>query len=507
MNVTTCEKKDGKSAELTVVVTAEEFEKAINETYKKNKGQIAVPGFRKGKAPRKIIEAMYGASVFYNDALDMILPTACSHGVTESDLKTVGYPKILDVEIGDDKSATIKYSVELYPEITAPVYKGIAAVKPAVTVEDSNVDSEIAAVQLRNARIQTADRPAINGDTTVIDFEGFIDGTPFEGGKGEDYELVLGSNSFIPGFEEKINGMSVGEERDLDLEFPADYHQQDLAGKAVVFKVKLKEVKEKILPELDDEFAKDVSEFDTMAEYRESIRENLMKTKKEESDKAFEDAVLGKLGDSVDCELPESMIEEFIDNQMEGFKRQLAQYGMEIDMYLNMMGSNAGEFRSNMRPNAIRQIKVTLALEKIAEVEKLEPTEEEIDTYYADIATKYGAEVSVVKESIPTESVKQELKIRAASKLVCDNAVAEEPAAEEAVPDDNEKKPKKAKAAVKTETKTEEKTETKAKTKAKAEVSKEKDISAATEEEPAADNKPAKKAAPKKTTPETDGNG
>ncbi|NLA86582.1 MAG: trigger factor, partial [Clostridiales bacterium] len=378
-------------------------------------------------------------------------------------------------------------------------------------IEDSNIDSEIAAVQLRNARIQTAERPAINGDTTIIDFEGFIDGTPFEGGKGEDYELVLGSNSFIPGFEEKINGMSVGEERDLDLEFPADYHQQELAGKAVVFKVKLKEVKEKILPELDDEFAKDVSEFDTLAEYRESIRENLTKAKKEESDRAFEDAVLGELGDRVECELPESMIEEFIDNQMEGFRRQLAQYGMEIDMYLNMMGSNAEEYRSNMRPNAIRQIKVTLALEKIAELEKLEPTEEEIDAYYTDIAAKYGVEVSVAKESIPTESVKQDLKMRAASKLVCDNAVAEEPAAEEAEPDDKEKKPKKAKTEAKPEAKTEEKAEakTKTKTKTKAEDSEDKDASAKTAEEPAAEKKPVKKAAPKKaapkkTTPKTD---
>ncbi|NLT14181.1 MAG: trigger factor [Clostridiales bacterium] len=446
MNVTTCEKKDAGTAELAVEVSAEEFDKALNEAYKKNKSQIAVPGFRKGKAPRKIIEAMYGASVFYNDALDAILPAVCSHGVSESNLKTVGYPKILDMNINDDKSATIKYSVELYPEIQLESYKGLSAVKQPVQVEESNIDSEIAAVQLRNARIQTATRPAIGGDTAVIDFEGFIDGVPFEGGKGENYELVLGSNSFIPGFEAKINGMTVGEERELDLIFPEDYHQKELAGKPVIFKVNLKEVKEKILPELDDEFAKDVSEFDTLQEYRDSIRGKLTAAKKEESEKAFEDAVLGKLADSYECDVPEAMIQDYADNQMEGLKRQLAQYGMEIDMYLNMMGTDAEGFRSSIRPNAVRQIKTTLALEKIAKLEKLEPAEEDIEAYYTDMASRYGVDVKVAKESIPVETVKNELNLRGASKLVCEHAIAEEPAAEEAEPAVKEKKTKKAKA-------------------------------------------------------------
>ena len=446
MNVTTCEKKDNKITELTVVVTNEEFYKALNEAYRKNKGQIAVPGFRKGKAPRKIIETMYGASVFYNDALDMILPTVCSYGVSESKLQTVGYPKIVDVNFEDDKSVTVKYSVELYPEVTLGQYKGLSAVKPAAVVDESSIDSEIASVQLRNARIQTASRPAINGDTAVIDFEGFVDGVAFEGGKGEDYELVLGSNTFIPGFEAKINGMTVGEERDLDLVFPKDY-KEDLAGKPVVFKVTLKEVKEKILPELDDEFAKDVSEFDTLKEYKDSIRDKLTVAKKDEAEKAFEDAVLNKLGETIEAEIPDAMIEDFIDNQMESFKRQLTSYGMELDMYLNMMGTNAEGFRSNMRPNALRQIKITLALEKIAETEKLEPTEEEIETYYTTMATKYGVEINVAKESVPVESVKHELNLNAASKLVTDNAIAEEPSAEtaETEPAAKEKKSKKTK--------------------------------------------------------------
>lgn len=486
MNVITCEKKDTKNAELTVVVTADEFDKAINEAYRKNKGQIAVPGFRKGKAPRKIIETMYGASVFYNDALDMILSTVCSHGVSESNIQTVGYPKILDVNIEDDKSVTVKYSVELYPEVTLGEYKGLKAVKPAVVVEESNIDSEIASVQLRNARIQTASRPAINGDTAVIDFEGFVDGVAFEGGKGEDYELVLGSNSFIPGFEAKINGMTVGEERDLDLVFPQEY-KEDLAGKPVIFKVKLKEVKEKILPELDDEFAKDVSEFDTLQEYKDSIREKLTATKQTEAEKAFEDAVLNKLADSIECDVPDAMIEDFIDNQMENFKRQLTSYGMELDMYLNMMGTNVEGFRSNMLPNAIKQIKITLALEKIAEVEKFEPTEEEIEAYYGTMATKYGVEISVAKESVPTESIKREIMLNAASKLVTDNAIAEESTAEttEAEPVVKEKKAKKTKAE-----------EIPA---ADSEIGPE-----SSENVPAAEKKPAKKAAPKKSASKTD---
>jgi trigger factor len=492
LNVSSCEKKDSKTAELTVVVTPEEFDKALEEAYRKDRNQIAVPGFRKGKAPRKIIERMYGASVFLNDALDIILPTVCSHGISESSLRTVGYPKILDVNYGDDKSATVKFSIELYPEIVLPEYKGIAAVKPAVVVEDSSIDSEIAAVRLRNARIQTASRPAINGDTAVLDYEGFIDGTPFEGGKGEDYELVLGSNTFIPGFEAKVQGMTAGEERDLELEFPEEYQQKELAGKPVVFKVTLKEVKEKLLPELDDEFAKDVSEFDTLEEYKNSVRENLRASKEEEAEKAFEDAVMTKLSEAVEVEIPEVMIQEFVDNQMESFRRQLSSYGMEMGMYLNMMGSNEESFRETVRPSAFKQIKTTLALEKIAETENIELSDEEIDKYYEDAAKRYNVELDVAKEHIAKEAAVHDLKLREASKLVIDSAVAVEPPAEsdETEPDEKssaakEKKPKKVKA-------------------------EEKDIEAAADIAPSesaqAEKKPsAKKASPKKAAGNIEG--
>lgn len=453
MNVTSCEKKDNKTTELVVHVTPEEFDHALNESYKKNKGQISVPGFRKGKAPRKIIERMYGASVFYNDALDIILPSVCSAGINESNLRTVGYPKIQDVNFEDDKSVAVTFTVELYPEVKLGEYKGLKAVKPDAVVDESSVDSELAAVRLRNARIQTAERPAINGDTTVIDFEGFLDGVPFEGGKGENYELTLGSNTFIPGFEEKIQGMTVGEERDLDLVFPQEY-KEDLAGKPVVFKVKLKEVKEKILPELDDEFAKDVSEFDTLEEYKTSIREKLQADKQSEAEKAYEDAVLSKLADAVEADIPDAMIEEFVDNQMESFRRQLSSYGMEMSMYLNMLGTDEKGFRDNMRPNAEKQVRITLALEKVAELEALKPTDEEIEKYYEDLATRYSVEIQVAKDNIPQESAVHDLSLTAASKLVVDSAVAEAPAPAETEKSDapKEKKTKKAKAEETSET-------------------------------------------------------
>ncbi len=423
MNVTSCEKKENNAAELTVLVTPEEFDKALNESYRKNKASIAVPGFRKGKAPRKLIENMYGASVFYDDALDIILPTVCGHGVEESALRTVGYPKILDVSFGDDKSVTIKFSVELYPEVTLGEYKGIQAVKPEAVIEESAVDSEIASVRLRNARIQTAERPAINGDTVTIDFEGFVDGVAFEGGKGENYELELGSNTFIPGFEAKLQGMTAGEARDLDLGFPEDY-KADLAGKPVVFKVTVKEIKEKILPKLDDEFAKDVSEFDTLEAYKNSIRDNQMKARQAESDKAFEDAVLTKLADAVENDVPEAMIKDFLDNQVGNMRQQLASYGMQLEQYLNMMGTTEEGFRETMRPNAVRQIKTTLALEKIAQLEKFTPTDEEEEKYYAELAERYGVDVETLKASVPKDTAERELSIQAAARFVVENAVA-----------------------------------------------------------------------------------
>lgn len=424
MNVKSCEKKEKNISELTVVVTAEEFDSALNEAYKKSRSQISVPGFRKGKAPRKIIENMYGASVFYNDALDIILPGVCSFGITEEKLRTVGYPQLVDVSFEDDKSAVVIYTVSLYPEITIGEYKGVEAVKQKAVVEDAAIDSEIEGVRLRNARIQEATRPAINGDTTIIDFDGYLDGVPFDGGHGEDYELVLGSNSFIPGFEAQMQGMRVDEERDLNLTFPAEYQAKELAGKDVVFHVKLKELKEKVLPDLDDEFVKDVSEFDTVAEYKESIRTRLLAEKEKEVANAFETAVVAKIIETMEGDVPDAMIEEYMDSSMQSFSQQLSQYGMELPMYVNMMGTTMDAFRESTRPSAVQSVNTMLVLEKVAELEKIEATDEEVEANYAELAERYGVEADVVKSSFEREAIERDIKLKKASAIVTEAAVA-----------------------------------------------------------------------------------
>ena len=436
MNFKGCEKKEGNIAEVSVVVETAEFEAALNEAFRKNKSQIAVPGFRKGKAPRKIVENMYGKSVFHDEALEQVVPLACAFGIKECGIRLVGYPTVIDLNVADDNSVDVTFTSALYPEVKLGEYKGISAEKPEVVVEDAAIDSELASVQLRNARIETADRPAIGGDTTTIDFEGFVDGVPFEGGTGEDYELVLGSNTFIPGFEEKMNGMTVGEERELELVFPENY-QEDLAGKPVVFKVKLKGLKEKILPELDDEFAKDVSEFDTLEEYKNSIREDLLLAKTAEAESAFENALIDKLVETLECEIPASMIDEHVDNAMNNFATQLSQYGMELGQYIQMMNSTPEAFRETMRPNSEQQIKGMLALEKIAELEGIEVSDEEIEASYQEATVKYGVDMEMVKGSMPRETVANDIKMQKAVKIVMDNGLV-------AAPAPSEPKPKKA---------------------------------------------------------------
>ena len=435
MNVNSFEKKENSTAELIVQVSTEEFDAAVNESFKRNRSKISIPGFRKGKAPRKIVEKMYGESVFYDDAFDMILPTACAFGVREKELRVIGYPDITDVKVEDDKSVTVTYLVALYPSIEINDYKGVEAEKPEVVVEDSAVDSEIEGIRLRNARLQSTERPAINGDTAVIDYTGYVDGETFDGGSAEDYELVLGSNTFIPGFEQKMGGMRVGEERDLELQFPEEYHAENLAGKPVTFHVKLKELKEKILPELDDEFAKDVSEYDTLAEYRDSVREEIRKRREDEAQKTFEDNVLAIVSDKIEGDIPEAMYEDFIDNQIRSFSQNLEQYGMNLDSYLKMMGGTMEQFRQNMRPNAERQVKIAVAMEKIAEKENIQPTDEEIDAQYKELADRYGMEIDDIKENVDRESVVNDVRLTAAMKLVCDAAVAVAPKPEEKAED------------------------------------------------------------------------
>ena len=427
MNLKSCEKQEKSTVEIIIEVDAAELSTAIDGAFRKNRNSISIPGFRRGKAPRKIIENMYGASIFYNDAVEILAPQVMSFSMKESGMKIVSYPQVKDVDFKDNAAGVdITLVAAIYPEVTLGEYKGLSAVKMVPEVLDSEIDSELAGMQLRNARIEKAERPAINGDTAVIDYEGFVDGEPFDGGKGENHELVLGSNSFIAGFEEKIHGMVVGEERDLDLVFPENYVEH-LAGKPVVFKVKLNELKEKILPELDDEFAKDVSEFDTLDDYKASLREKLLKTREEETQNAFENALMEKLSLAIEADVPDEMIEDNMDNAMNNFSSQISAYGMDPSSYLRMMNTTPEDFRENMRTQSETRVRITLALNKIAELEGIEVSEDDIEAEYKEAAERYGMELDDLKDRMSADEISQDVKLRRAIKIVTDSAIAEDP--------------------------------------------------------------------------------
>ena len=431
MTIKSSVEKEKNEVELIVEIESEELNTAVNKAYIKNRNRIAVPGFRKGKAPRKMIERLYGAEIFHSDALDDLIPDALRFVMKETELDVVGYPKVSDVDIKENNaSAEITFIVALRPEVLLGEYKGLTAPKPTIEIPDSEIDAEIASIRARNARIEKTDRPAGDGDIAVIDFEGFVDGVAFEGGKGENYELELGNGQFIPGFEDKVVGMTTGEERDLDLVFPENY-KEDLAGKAVVFKVKLNEVKEKILPELDDDFAMDVSEFDTLEEYKTDIRDNLLKTRQRDADETFESILMEQITDSMEADIPEAMIDEQFEHSMNTLSRQISAYGMQPAQYMRMMGVTPEEFKERMRGNCETQVKTALALEKIAQLEGIEVTEEEIAEEYDEASKRLNTELEKLKESVTDKDVIRDLKLRKAAKLVVENAVVGEYKADE----------------------------------------------------------------------------
>jgi len=424
------EKKEKNEIELIIEVEPEELDAAINKAYIKNKSRISVPGFRKGKAPRRIIEKMYGVEMFLADAMDNILPDVLRFAFSETEFNIVGYPKVSDVDIKDDNTrAEITLIAALHPEVTLGIYKGLSAPKPNVEIDESEIDKEIEATRVRNARIERADRPAASGDIAVIDFEGFIDDVAFEGGKGANYELELGSGSFIPGFEEQVEGMEAGQERDIGLVFPEDY-KEDLAGKPVVFKVKLNEVKEKILPELDDEFAMDVSEFDTLDEYKADLKEGIVKKRQQDVDETFESLLMEQVLDSMEADIPDAMVEEQLESSINNFTRQISSYGMQPEQYMQMIGATPEMFRERMRESSEKQVKMNLALEKIAELECIEITDEQIEEEYKEASGRFDMELEKLKESVTRDVVVRDLKIRNAVKLVVDSAIIEEPAKE-----------------------------------------------------------------------------
>ncbi len=430
MNIKSANRENNKLT-VNVEVEKEIFEAGISKAYLKNRKYIAVPGFRKGKAPRKMIENLYGAQVFYSDAVEEIFPEVYKQAVTDQGWKTVGQPSVTDMNVQEDKSLELTIEVELYPEVELGQYKGVEAPKAAVVVTDEEVEAELDKKAEEVARIVTVERPAQEGDTVVIDYKGLKDGVPFEGGSAEGYELRLGSHSFIPGFEEQLIGAAAGEEKDLNLSFPENYHAKELAGAPVVFQVKVHEVKETQVPAKDDELAKDISEFDTLEELRADLRKELQTKKDEEASRAFESALMEKVAEAAKVELPDAMIEAEVDTELQNFDYQLRSQGMSLEQYSKMLGGDLSGFRGSIRPSAEKQVKLRVVLNAIAEAEGLEITEEDLNAEYQKLSEQYGMDVEKLKTIIPADEINTDLKVRKARDLVIAEAVAVAPAAEE----------------------------------------------------------------------------
>ena len=429
MNVKSVEKENGK-AKVVVKIDKAEFEQALNKAYAKCRKDIMLPGFRKGKAPRKMVESMYGATVFYEDAVNEIFPDIYTKAIVEQELKAVGSPSVSNMDTPDEGGVILTIETELYPEVTLGQYKGLEVPKHEVKVEESEVDAEVGRMAERNARIETVDRAAANGDTVVIDFEGFVDDQPFQGGKAEDYSLTLGSGSFIPGFEDALVGAVAGEERDVNVTFPEDYSAKELAGKPAVFKCKVHEVKESIKPELDDEFAKDVSEFDTLDALKDDIRTRFTKSRTEQNERAFESAAVQMAAANMTCNIPACMIDEQVDHQIEQFAYQLQSQGMKMEDYVKMVGGDLSSLRASMRPMAEQTVRSDILLSEIAHAENLEVTDEEVEEELKKLAEQYQMELDKVKAAVDTAAVKSDLMGRKAAKLITDSAVAVAPTEE-----------------------------------------------------------------------------
>ena len=428
MNVKSVEKENGK-AKVVVEIDKPEFEQALNKAYAKCRKDIMLPGFRKGKAPRKMVESMYGATVFYEDAVNEIFPEIYTTAIVDQQLKAVGSPSVSNMDTPDEGGVVLTIETELYPEVTLGQYKGIEVPKREVKVEDSEVDAELSRMAERNARIETVDRAAQMGDTVVIDFEGFEGGKPFQGGKAEDYSLTLGSGSFIPGFEEALVGAVAGEERDVNVTFPENY-AKELAGKPAVFKCKVHEVKESIKPELDDEFAKDVSEFDTLDALKNDIRERFTKSREEQNERAFESSAVQLAAANMTCNVPACMIDEQVDHQIEQFAYQLQSQGMKMEDYTKMIGGDLSSLRQSMRPMAEQTVRSDILLSEIARAENLEVTDVEVEEELKKLAEQYQMELDKVKAAVDTAAVKSDLMGKKAAKIITDNAVAVAPTEE-----------------------------------------------------------------------------
>lgn len=422
--------KNGNQATVVVEIDKELMESGVNKAYMKARKSIMIPGFRKGKAPRKMIESMYGAHVFYEDGLEEIFPQIYDFAIASQDFKAIGRPTLKDMQIGDDNIVTLTLTTEVYPEVTLGQYKGLEVEKAEAEVSDAQVQAELDRMAENVASTETVERPAQMGDTVNIDFEGFDNGVPFDGGKGENHDLKLGSGSFVPGFEDQLVGMSAGEEKYIDITFPEDYHK-DLAGKAVVFHVKVNKVTVTIVPEQDDEFAKDVSSFETLEELKADIRAKAIEEQEKQIQSAFETAAVEKAAENTTVDMPEALVERELDSQMDRFAYQLQMSGYSMEQYAKMMGGDVNTMRKAFRPTAEKQAKISVTLEKIVEVEGITVSDEEIAAEIDSLAAQYQMEASKVQELVPADELTESLKTRKATKIIVDSAVAVAPKAAE----------------------------------------------------------------------------
>ena len=432
MNLVKSEKLEKSMQELQFSVDADTFKAAIDKAFKREGKKYNVPGFRKGHAPRAVIEKMYGADIFHYDAINDLFPEAYEAAVAAACIEPVGRPEVDVVSESLDDGVVLKVTVAVKPEIKVGSYTGLKAVKKVHTVDDADVEAELVRMQNRNGRIITREGKAENGDTVDMDFEGFVDGTPFEGGKAEHYSLVLGSGSFIPGFEEQLVGHEAGEEFDVNVSFPEDYHAKELAGKPAVFKIKLHEVKTKELPALDDEFAKDVSEYDTLDELKASIRKGMEEQNEKQAALEVENDLVNQVIATIKGDIPDAMYEARMDEAVRDFEYRLAQQGLKLDMYLQYMGQTLETFRASFKEQAEKQVKIRLALEAIAAAENITASDEELEAELQRVADNYKMELAKVKELVNPDEVKKDLAVNKAIDFIRDHAeITEEKVAKE----------------------------------------------------------------------------
>ena len=420
------EKMEKNMAKLTIEVAAEDLEKAMQNAYQKAKGRISIPGFRKGKAPRKMIEQMYGKGIFLEDAVNALIPEHYSKALAECDLEIVSQPTIDITQAEPGKALIFTAEVATKPEVTLGDYKGVEVPKTEINVTDEDLDAEIKKEQEKNSRtITVEDRGAQLQDVVTIDFEGSVDGVPFDGGQATEYPLTLGSNTFIPGFEDQLVGAKVGDDVDVKVTFPEEYQAKELAGKEAVFKCAVKKIEAKELPELDDDFAKDVSEFDTLAEYKEHVKTNLVERKENEAKRAKEDAAVDKAIENAQMDIPEAMLKTQCRQMLDDFSRRMQSQGLSMEQYFQFTGMTADKMMEDMKPQALKRIQTRLVLEKVAEVENIQPTEEEVNEEIAKMAEAYKMEADKLKELLgerELEQMKKDMAVQKAVTVIADAA-------------------------------------------------------------------------------------